>query len=147
MKGRYLIAFYGTTGSGKSTSVNYFLRLPLQYKEDSGKRIVQIDEENLKQRDQIRKNDCKIGHSAVLSETLYSRGYCIPLEELEEDEEYLKTVVLCDHPGFGDTRGSQYEICANLSMDRTIEVCKALRAIVLVVPFDSITADRSSKFI
>ena len=30
--GRDIIAFYGNTGSGKSTAVNYFTRVPLEKK-------------------------------------------------------------------------------------------------------------------
>lgn len=54
-------------------------------------------------------------------------------------------MALCDHPGFGDTRGVQYEICTNLSMDRAIEVCNSLRAIVLVVSYDTITERGSNQ--
>lgn len=30
MKGKNIIAFYGNTGAGKSTAVNYFMRTPLK---------------------------------------------------------------------------------------------------------------------
>jgi len=30
MENKNIIAFYGNTGSGKSTAVNYFTRIPLQ---------------------------------------------------------------------------------------------------------------------
>lgn len=30
VEGKHIIAFYGATGSGKSTSVNYFIGIPLK---------------------------------------------------------------------------------------------------------------------
>lgn len=43
--GKSLIGFYGTTGSGKSTSVNYFMGVPLKLKNDKyGGRIVEKDQ-------------------------------------------------------------------------------------------------------
>jgi hypothetical protein len=46
MKGKDIIAFYGSTGSGKSTCVNYFLGIPLKFWTNSfGEEVVRIDPE------------------------------------------------------------------------------------------------------
>ena len=59
----------------------------------------------------------------------------------------MHDIVLCDNPGFIDTRGTSYEICTNLSIDRSIEVSKNLKAIVLVIPYETFTSDRGSHLI
>lgn len=64
-----------------------------------------------------------------------------------EDHEDIKDIVFCDNPGFNDTRGTAYEICTNLSMDRVIHVCRSLRAVVLLVPYQSIVLDRGNHLI
>lgn len=91
------------------------------------------------------KSYSKIGHSNVISETVFSRGFALPEEQISNSEQYLQNVVLCDNPGFNDTRGTSYEICTNLSMDRAISVCRSIKAIVLVVPFETIFADRGAR--
>ena len=52
--------------------------------------------------------------------------------------------MLCDNPGFLDTRGTDYEICTNLSIDQAIDKCKSIKSIVLVVPFSIFTLDRAN---
>lgn len=60
MKDKNIIAFYGNTGSGKSTSINYFMDVPLEItKNDFGLSIVKLKE--------YKKGYCTIGHSNVLS--------------------------------------------------------------------------------
>lgn len=67
MKGKDIIAFYGNTGSGKSTTVNYFLRTPLQVATNTyGEKIVKAveDSSNTNREEGTR---CKIGQSNCLS--------------------------------------------------------------------------------
>jgi energy-coupling factor transporter ATP-binding protein EcfA2 len=46
MKDKDIIAFYGSTGSGKSTSVNCFMGIPLElYTNFLGEKVVRIDPE------------------------------------------------------------------------------------------------------
>jgi Tfp pilus assembly ATPase PilU len=46
MEGKDIITFYGSTGSGKSTSVNYFMGIPLElYTNFLGEKVVKIDPE------------------------------------------------------------------------------------------------------
>jgi len=56
-------------------------------------------------------------------------------------------VILCDNPGFHDTRGSNYEICTNLSIDQAVQNSKSIKAIVLVVPYHTFTLDRGNHII
>jgi putative ribosome biogenesis GTPase RsgA len=40
--GKDIISFYGVTGAGKSTSVNHFLRIPLEVDTINGRQVVKI---------------------------------------------------------------------------------------------------------
>jgi hypothetical protein len=55
--------------------------------------------------------------------------------------------MLCDNPGFHDTRGSIYEICTNLSIDQAVKVCRNIKAIVLVMPYTVFALDRANHLI
>ncbi len=67
MKGKDIIAFFGSTGSGKSTSVNYFMGIPLEpYKNFLGEIVVRIKP------DYAGKSSANIGHAIGTSETIYS---------------------------------------------------------------------------
>lgn len=126
-----LILFVGDTGAGKSTSINYFLGIPLEYDEDNYKKIRVAD-------DAEGKDYAEIGVFNSISQTIYVRGYPIQNEELRE---YYRSEVpdidnlrLCDCPGFHDTRGEGYDLTAALSISRGIALSNSLKGIVLVVP-------------
>ena len=62
----------------------------------------------------------KIGQSLVTSETIYAEGLPILEKSVTPNSllaKNLKSIILCDNPGFHDTRGSEYEICTNMSID------------------------------
>ena len=64
-----MIAFFGTTGSGKSTSVNYFMGHDLKLvKNDFGDTVVRLRYQD----DEAAQ--AKIGYSIGTSETVYSEG-------------------------------------------------------------------------
>lgn len=136
MKNKPIIAIYGQTGVGKSTIVNYLMRIPLEVtRGDLNKMVVKVDE------DYEGEIKCKIGQCLVLSETLHSKGYSVIEEMIDEGEDC--SVQICDNPGFGETRGDSFAVVTYLSMDKAIEVCKSINAIVVVVSFNEVS-DRSS---
>jgi hypothetical protein len=80
MRDKNIVGFYGNTGSGNSTSINYFLRVPLRkHLNRYGDNIIESKCSN-----QNAKNaeECKIGQSKGISETQYSQGFSIPEEKL-----------------------------------------------------------------
>jgi len=145
MKDKTIIAFFGNTGSGKSTTVNYFTGVPLiKTKSNFGGKIIKIDET------EFQGNSAKIGHSLGTSETLYAQAYKIIEDTYEEDtipRQRANDLSLCDNPGFGDTRGTDFEICTNLSIDQAILNCSKLQAAVLVLPFSVFLLDRGNHLI
>ena len=62
-----MVVFYGNTGSGKSTAVNYFAKVPLKTEGrlTDGDLIVKVDESKLTEEEM--KDVCKIGHSYGIS--------------------------------------------------------------------------------
>ena len=83
-----MISFYGKTGSGKSTSINYFRGYPLKTsKNDYGITIVDIGKKIRTELDSPEEEEvCKIGHSNIFSETIFSRGYKTFYEEQKDKE-------------------------------------------------------------
>ena len=141
MQGKEIIAFFGSTGSGKSTTVNYFVGHELEIKKNKfGEQVVHLVESE-------SKSSAKIGHSIGTSETIFSEGLPLLQEKFDQESDVfpkLQNAIMCDNPGFHDTRGSDYEICTNLSIDRAMQCAKMIRAIVLVMPYDTFTLDRAN---
>ncbi|MGR3973010.1 MAG: hypothetical protein QRY72_00280 [Candidatus Rhabdochlamydia sp.] len=134
IKGKEVIFFIGNTGAGKSTAISYFLGAAMEsFTNDWGDEVVKLKEtENNQQREYPA-----IGQSLGESETLYAKGY--PLTN--------SSYVLGDCPGFNDTRGGDFEICTNLSIDQAIESAKLIRSIVLVIPIYAFLVDRANPLI
>ena len=79
MQGKEIIAFFGSTGSGKSTTVNYFVGHELEIKKNKfGEQVVHLVESE-------SKSSAKIGHSIGTSETIFSEG--LPLLQEKFDQE------------------------------------------------------------
>ncbi len=55
--------------------------------------------------------------------------------------------MLCDLPGFHDTRGLGYDLSAALSVTRAIKHARSVKGVVLVIPFGSIFLERGNAFI
>ena len=141
MRNKDIVAFFGSTGSGKSTSVNYFIGQELEIKKnDFGDNVVTLVQNGTG-------STAKIGGSIGTSETIYSEGLPFLQEARHPDDPVypkLQNAVLCDNPGFHDTRGSDYEICTNMSIDRAMQAAKCIRAVVLVMPYETFTLDRAN---
>ena len=140
IQGKDIIAFFGSTGSGKSTTVNYFIGEELELIDnDFGDKVVRLKQSNEK--------CARIGQSIGTSETIFSEGLEFKEDMADpEDEIYpkLQKTVLCDNPGFHDTRGSDYEICTNMSIDQAMKSTNTIRAVVLVMPYETFTLDRAN---
>jgi hypothetical protein len=130
MNKKDLIFVMGNTGSGKSTAIAYLLGAKLEeFTNRVGDRVVKIKEDD--------REYPKIGQSTGFSETMYTQGYSLGDTPL----------MFGDCPGFNDTRGSDYELCTNISIDRAISGARSIPALVIVIPVTAITIDRGSSFI
>lgn len=136
MVDKELIIILGSTGSGKSTTSCYLLKAPL-IKADSrfGEKTIILEEKKVKGH---LEQYPKIGQSIGTSETLYAQGYELKLSNKKTG------IMLCDCPGFHDTRGSEYRLCTNFSIDRTIKQAKSINAIILTIPYHAFLIERGN---
>nr|WP_166154732.1 hypothetical protein [Neochlamydia sp. AcF84]NGY94515.1 hypothetical protein [Neochlamydia sp. AcF84] len=133
IKNKDAIFFVGNTGSGKSTAVSYFLGAEMEsFPNRVGDKVVRV-----KKSEEAEETYPTIGQSLGESETLYTQSYALQGSSL----------MLADCPGFNDTRGEDYEICSNLSIDQAVQVAKQIKAIVLVVPIHAFLTDRANAII
>jgi len=129
LKGKGVVLFFGNTGSGKSTMIAHLLGAKMSSKKNPVGEIL-FDFQEGQEAMPI------IGHSLSQSETLYARGYPI-----------RQNVLLCDCPGFNDTRGPDFDFCANLSIDRAVASAGYIQAIVVVVPIQAFLVDRTTPLV
>lgn len=127
-----VVLFLGNTGAGKSAAVAYFLGGEIEeFESDLGQMCVRLNSQQA--------NMPIIGQMLGRSQTVYARGYQL----IENDQD----VMLVDCPGFKDTRGTDFEICTNLSIDLLVKQAASIKSIVLVVPYAAISLDRANSFI
>merc|ERR1711933_680739 len=88
------VLIVGTTGVGKSTTINYINDIKLEAKLLDGRyKLSAVEGKSLE-------GGFKIGTSNAISETLYPGVYA----PINQDFSYI------DCPGFGDTRGMEIDI-------------------------------------
>jgi len=130
LSGKSAFFVIGNTGSGKSTTICKLLRAPLlKTKNHVGDTVYKV-------RDNVVGNFPKIGQALGTSETLYTRGY-----KLKDVDHYAT-----DCAGFEDTRGDDYELCTNLSMDMVLREAN-VSSIILVIPINAFLLDRGNPII
>jgi uncharacterized protein YjbI with pentapeptide repeats/energy-coupling factor transporter ATP-binding protein EcfA2 len=140
MQGKDLIMLWGNTGSGKSTSINHLAGIKQRTtKNQFFQPIVEVDSAELEDKKINKDSYAEIGQS-IGSHTAYTQGYKL-VEEIEDFNS--ENIMLCDTPGFKDTRGAHYQLSAMLSIDQVKKVGN-IKAIVLVIPYDYFIIDRGN---
>lgn len=130
IEGKKIILFMGYTGSGKSASIRFFLGKKLEYYTNSvGENVVRPVEADVQD-----KTLPQIGQSLATSETLYAQGYELP----------DRTLFLVDCPGFGETRGLDYELCTHMSIDQAITRSGQIAALVITLPVHALLQDKAN---
>lgn len=125
------IFFMGTTGSGKSTVLNHargYQLAPLQLESGLGRTAIQVKNPD--------GNECKIGMSRVKSETIFPVSYRIAAPP------FKRSIVDC--PGFGDTRGSDIEICVS-GLRNTAMFKSTSLSIVIILDLNEILNESKGK--
>jgi hypothetical protein len=122
-EGKEIIAFFGNTGTGKSTAVNYLLGLPMEIAD--GKVQVAAGTAEI----------AKIGHRTATSETLFT----------EICEKSGNPLILADCGGLFDTRGLSGNMITLASATRTIKNAKGTK-LVICTSANTLTSDRAVAF-
>jgi hypothetical protein len=129
MKDQNVILFLGDTGVGKSTSVNYFLLVPLEIDE------LDLNKVKIEKGFERGEDVAEIGLFRTRSETVYVK--CYALKGMEK-------VKICDTPGFHDLRGVDFDFTAGLSFSRAVEASESIQGIVLVISESAFTSKKGS---
>lgn len=116
--------FFGATGEGKSTFVNYLTGVNYEPQVTNG----------IKQVIPLRREIVRTGNSTT-SETLYPQVI-----------KWKNQQVLVDLAGFGDTRGTTEEICAAASITLLTKQLHAIQSLFLVCSWDSLKDSRMLKY-
>jgi hypothetical protein len=132
LNGRDIVMFLGDTGAGKSTSINYYLGHQLRKERSYGRLSVRLKDEGLNE-----DSYAAIGQSIGASETTFVKGYSLKNHE----NKYWK-LMLCDFPGFNDTRGELHDLTTTLSIDYAIAKAHSVKCIVLTFPYEDFWSSR-----
>ena len=126
--GKHAISIIGNTGSGKSTTVNYLL----------GCKMVENQPENGEIESTIRAiNPVAIISHSLESETLIPAGYALTIGNNHNNE-----MILCDMPGFLETRGPEINI-ANAVNTRNFLAKARTNRILFLINYYSLIGDRA----
>ncbi|OMJ72052.1 hypothetical protein SteCoe_29610 [Stentor coeruleus] len=133
IRGKQIVIILGSTGSGKSTASCYLMKAEMRTY------ITQLGDDAI----EIANRNCvdeypKICHSIGKSDNLYARGYKLSVCLKNKTPIQL---MLCDCPGFRDTRGIEYELCKNLSIDRAIKSAGCIKGIIFVIQYNAFLQD------
>lgn len=134
VQGKGVVFVIGKTGSGKSTTINFLAGVPLKQKIDEETDTIQIvaDRKEEKHAPKI----AIIGHEG--SQTTYPAIF---------SPKWIHNFVYCDLAGFSDTRGDAYDANAYLSAQLVAQLAEAIKGIICVIDYDSLTAMRGLGFI
>lgn len=137
-EGKDCILFWGPTGAGKSTAINYFIGHELKVTENElGQFIVTLEEG-----DKLDpKTVALIGHNQAISETAYSRGFSLVKRK---DIKNANDISLVDNAGTSENRGFKWELAGNISSDQIIQQARSIKSVVLTIPYDAFTVARAN---
>jgi len=128
LEGKHAVLFMGNTGCGKSTSVAYYQGARTRTAENAVRdKVITITGDASRYP--------KVGQSLAESETVYTKGF--PIIDQDKLNNFDQLLILADSAGFSDTRGDDFEIVTNMSIDCAMRSIGELRAIVVTIPIHS----------
>ena len=124
IRGKDVILFLGETGVGKSTTIHFL----------SGSQLVQTVVQGLNHLEP-RKIKNTEARKILTSPCAQSVNRCVASVTIDpKDVEIFnrESIVLCDTPGFEDTRGVEVDIANGVSIVRAIRECRSVKPVVLI---------------
>ena len=121
--GQDVVALFGKTGSGKSTTIHFLAGSKM-------KKITVDGENHIAPRKIIPQLEKVTTSPSDKSETQYITSVTINPADLGLWSN--KAIIFLDTAGFGDTRGVEVDIANGLSIIKAIEKCKSVKIVILV---------------
>lgn len=125
VKDEDIVWVIGNTGAGKSTFVNYMLGCKFEKKTNKFGKSYAAPQDKV---------FAEIGES-FRSKTVSPEAY-----------KGNDKLVFCDCPGFIDTRTKEERICISINTQIAVSWAKSIRAILVVIDYDSFFTDRGTSF-
>ncbi|CAM4971805.1 unnamed protein product [Rotaria socialis] len=119
-----IILLIGGTGAGKSTMIHFL----------GGSILEQVKVEGL---DHIHPVKIKNPHLIKITTTPFARSETrfitsVRINFKDVGGSTNDSVLLCDSPGFGDTRGPEIDIANRVGISKAIKTCKSVKVVVLI---------------
>ncbi|ETO02428.1 hypothetical protein RFI_35008, partial [Reticulomyxa filosa] len=125
IKDKDVILFLGGTGTGKSTLIHFLAGSELKEEiVDGQSHIVPTKIKSKALSDIVTSADAE-------SATQYITAVPINLKKMGVTTE-MKTVVLCDTPGFEDTNGPEVDVANGIGIIRALQHCKRVKPVVVI---------------
>ncbi len=119
-RGKTLTLVIGQTGVGKSTTINYLMRYPMTQDEDG----------SVVPEDSSVPMPCD-ARDSVESVTITPAAVTLP-----------EGNVMCDCPGFADTRGDEIRVAISISTEVIVKYAHSIRGLIIVLDWNTIHAGR-----
>lgn len=124
IKNKDIILFLGGTGSGKSTLIHFFAGSKMEWQKVKGLNHIAPTK--------IMNPEAK--HITTSPFAMSETRYIIPVTvNFTDVGNYRKgSIMLCDSPGFGDTRSPEVDIGNAIAIVKVIRECKSILPVVLI---------------
>ncbi len=117
--GKDVVLILGNTGAGKSTTIHFLGGSTLEERKVPGTDKIHVEAVKIVN-PQLK--EVKVGGRSI-SETLY-----ITPIDIDHDGE---SVVLCDTPGFGDSRSAEVDVANGIGIVAAVSKCKSVKPLIL----------------
>lgn len=124
IRDKNIILFLGETGSGKSTTIHFLCGSSFEREQKAGRLHFAPTKIKLPELASFSTS------ASTVSETTYINA--IRFQGSIVGAEVADEVVLCDSPGFGDTRGPEVDIANAIGIVRGIVGCKSVKPVCLI---------------
>ena len=124
IKGKDVILFLGETGVGKSTTIHFL----------SGSQMVRTVVQGLNHLEPQKITNPE-ARKIIISPCAQSVSRCVASVTIDPKDVEIsnrESIVLCDTPGFEDTRGVEVDIANGVSIVRAIRECRSVKPVVLI---------------
>ena len=133
IKDKDIIMFFGRTGAGKSTTLQFLAGSKMKKIIDPSTNLPHIAFENVTNNKALDSVTCRPDKK---SETRYINIVNVNIDSNKARlKNYKDKVILCDCPGLSDTNGPEVDISNSLSIIKMLKLVNSVKPVVLI-PFE-----------